>query len=95
MVLVERQGKYLLIALHSGLYGSYRAPKEEGIYRLYLHTARECQVTYGIFDRLADACRCYRRCKGIEPTTLAEKQKKLPEIEKLIGGGIFWLCPYP
>lgn len=91
MIIVERSGKYLLIALDHGENAVYSAVKEDGLYRLGLETSKPCTVSYAIFDRLADACRRYREIRGLHPIPLTEKLKHNPEIQKLIGGGIFWV----
>lgn len=90
MVIVERAGKFLLIALRDGTYGRYRAVRVDGLYQLEMVTDEETPVTYGIFDKLSDACQCYRRFKGHSPVTLREKRARNPKIDKLIGGAIFW-----
>lgn len=91
MIIVEREGKFLLIALHDGTYGSYSAKRVDGLYCLEMRTETETSVSYGIFDKLSDACKCYRVLKNISPVTLREKRIKNPKIEKLIGGAVFWL----
>ncbi len=91
MIIVERRRKYLLIALDSGLYAEYRATREDGLYRLAITCHKACGVTYGIFDTLAEACRGYRRIKGISPVPLSQKLRDNPEIAKLIGGAVFWV----
>ena len=91
MVIVEREEKFLLIMLHEGAYGSYSARRVDGIYRLEMMTEMETIVSYGIFNKLSDACKCYRNAKNICPVTLREKRINNPKIEKLIGGAVFWL----
>ena len=91
MVIVERDGKFLLIALSDGKYGSYSAKRTDGLYGLEITTKRSAKVSYGIFDTLPDACKCYRKIKGEAYISLSEKCNKNPNIKKLIGGAIFWL----
>lgn len=91
MVVIRRAGKYLLIALESGLYSEYLAERKDGLYGLEITCHRTCEVTYGVFDTLPAACKCYREIKGISPVPLAEKLRANPEIEKLIGGAMFWV----
>ena len=91
MVIVERERKYLLIALDSGLHSEYRATREDGLYRLEITCHKACGVTYGIFDTLAEACKGYREIKGLSPVSLSQKLRANPEIGKLIGGAIFWV----
>jgi len=91
MVIVEREGKFLMISLDNGIHSSYSTkPAEDGRYRLTITNRRACGVTYGVFDSLAEACHSYRASR--EPvTTLTEKLKKTPEARKLLEGGMFWL----
>lgn len=91
MVIVERKGKFLLIALENGFDSSYAAFKDGPLYRLSITCHKECLVRYGIFSTLTEACRYYRNMKKQNLLPLTEKIKKTPEIEKLIGGGIFWI----
>ena len=91
MVIVERQNRFLLIALDNGTNASYSACKENELYQLAMTTKKECKVTYGIFNKLSEACKYYRDMKNLNPVTLSEKLKRNPEIQKLIGGGIFWI----
>ena len=91
MIIVERQNKYLLIALDNGVNSWYRAWRTEGLYKLSIVCKKECGVTYGIFDSLVSACKCYRNIKKYKILTLEEKIEENPEISKLIGGSIFWV----
>lgn len=91
MIIVERQNKYLLIALDNGVNSRYRAWRNEGLYKLSIVCNKECGVTYGIFDSLVSACKCYRNIKKYKILTLEEKIEENPEISKLIGGSIFWI----
>lgn len=90
MTVVERGGKFLLISLENGIYSAYDTRPEEGKYKLLIKNKEECGVSYAVFDSLADACACHRALHG-EVITLDEKIKANPEIEKLVGGGIFWV----
>ena len=92
MVILERDGKFLLISLESGVYTAYDTRPENGRYKLSVYTKNNtsCKVYYGVFDSLADACACHRGLVG-DVITLDEKIKANPEIEKLIGGAIFWV----
>lgn len=49
------------------------------------------RITYGIFDSLVEACKYYRNQQKDEILTLSDKIKNNPEVEKMIGGGIFWI----
>lgn len=91
MIIIERNNKFLLISLDSGLNASYYAKREDGQYNLYISCDTEHEVVYGIFPSLAEACFAYKKIKNINPKTLSQKLEKLPEISKLIGGGIFWM----
>lgn len=91
MVMVERDGRYLLIALDSGVHSKYYATREDGLYGLAIECRRPTGVSYGIFGSLAEACRAYRRRKGVTPVTLAQKRLDNPEIDALIGGAVFWV----
>lgn len=90
MVIVEREGKYLLIMLDNGIYSAYSTKPENGRYILSITNKKECGVRYRIFDSLVEACACYRESRG-ELITLDEKIKNNPEIEKMVGGAIFWV----
>lgn len=91
MVIIERKGKYLLISLESGINSEYKAERKNGLYTLEIICHKPCGITYKIFDSLTEACKCYRDMKSSKLVTLREKIRKTPEIEKLIGGGIFWV----
>lgn len=91
MIIVERAKKYLLICLDDGIYSEYSAKKENGLYQLEIRCHQQCGVTYGIFASLVEACRAYRKIKNCAVIPLREKLRKNPEIEKLIGGAIFWI----
>ena len=90
MVIVEREGKFLLISLENGVYSSYDTRPEDGCYKLLVKNKEECGVSYAVFDSLKDACACHRALHG-EVITLDEKIKANPEINNLVGGGIFWI----
>ena len=91
MVIIERENKYLLISLDNGINSEYKAERKNGLYTLEIVCNKKCAVTYAIFDSLADACKCYRNIKKGEFVTLRDKIKKNPEVQKLVGGGIFWV----
>lgn len=90
MIIVERQKKFLLIALKSGADAYYTATKENGIYKLGINSNIKDTVIYGVFDSLISACKCYRNSRG-KVRTINEKLEKNPQIKKLIGGGFFWV----
>ncbi len=90
MIIVERENKFLLIALKSGADAYYTAVKENGIYKLGLSSNIKDTVIYGVFDSLISVCKCYRNSRD-KVRTLTEKLEKNPQIEKLIGGGFFWV----
>lgn len=90
MVIVERGGKYLLISLDNGINSSYDTRPENGKYKLFINNKETCGVTYRIFDSLKAAC-AYHRELHSDVITLDEKIKANPEIEKLVGGAIFWV----
>lgn len=92
MLLVQREGAFLLIALDSGIYASYQAvwDADKGLYIPSIHCGKPCRVRYGIFTLLKDACQFYRQTRP-EPLTLQEKCQRTPAVETLVGGGIFWI----
>lgn len=92
MAIVEREGKFLLISLENGIYSAYDTRPVDGRYKLDMFTKNNmpCGISYAVFDSLKDACACHRRLHG-DVITLDEKIKANPEIEKLAGGGIFWI----
>ncbi len=91
MILIERNKQFLLITLKSPFHASYKAKFEDGRYRLSILCKEENEIFYGIYSSLADACKAYRKVHNLKPVTLAEKIEKNPEIQKLVGGGIFWV----
>lgn len=91
MIIIERESKYLLISLDNGINSEYKAERKDGLYNLEIMCHKQCGVTYGVFNFLADACKCYRNIKKDEFSTLREKIEKNPEAQKLVGGGIFWV----
>lgn len=91
LIIIEREKKYLLIRLDSGINSEYKAERKNGLYNLEIVCHKRCGIAYGIFDSLTEACKCYRSMKQEEFTALREKIKKNPEIRKLVGGGIFWI----
>lgn len=91
LVILEREGKFLMISLDHGIHSSYSTkPDESGRYQLSITCRKECGVTYGVYDSLAEACHSYRASRG-HVTTLAEKLRKTPEARKLLEGGMFWI----
>ena len=92
MVIVERNGKYLLISLENGINTAYDTRPENGTYKLRMFTKNgiPCKVWYGVFDSLKDACACHRALHP-DVITLEQKIKANPEIDKLVGGAIFWV----
>lgn len=90
MIIVERQNKFLLIALKNGADAYYTAVKRNGIYKLGINCNINDTVIYGVFDSLISACKCYRNSRG-KVRTLNEKLENNPQIKKLIGGGFFWV----
>ena len=90
MVIVEREGKFLLISLDNGVYSSYDTRPEDGRYKLFIKNKEKCGVSYAAFDSLVEACACHRALHN-DVITLKDKIKANPEIEKLVGGGIFWI----
>ncbi len=91
MLLVEREGKFLMIALDDATHASYRAVRTQGLYALSLTTEKETTVFYGIFDTLPEAAAYYRRHLAKASVTLTEKIEKNPEILKLAHGAVFWV----
>lgn len=91
MVIVEREGTFLLITLESGVHASYDVCKQEGIYQIAITNHRPCQVYYRIFDSLPAACQAYRQIKNPSPRLLREKIAANPHVGHLVGGGIFWV----
>jgi hypothetical protein len=91
MAVLQRGGKYLLISLENGIYSAYDTRPEDGRYKLRMYTkdGNACKVSYGVFDTLKDACAYHRDTHGA--ITLDEKIAGNKEIEKLVGGGIFWV----
>lgn len=91
MVIVERDKKFLLIALECGIEAEYKAERINGLYTLEIICNRPCRINYGVFESLAAACKCYRNLRINNPLTLEEKIKNNSHIKKLVGGGIFWV----
>lgn len=91
MIIIEREKNYLLISLEDGVNSKYKAERKNGLYSLEILCHKQCGITYGIFNSLTDACKCYRNIKCEKLVTLSEKINKNPNIQKLVGGGIFWI----
>ena len=90
MIIIERDKKFLLIALSDGKNSSYKCQKINGLYSLSINNKKSVITYYKIFDNLISACKFYKSLKKA-PATLLEKKNSLPEIEKLIGGAKFWI----
>ena len=90
MVILERNGKFLLISLDNGINSAYDTRPENGKYKLLMKNKLPCGVKYTVTDSLYKACSLHRKWHG-DVITLDEKIKANPEIEKLVGGGIFWI----
>ena len=91
MIIIERNKKYLLIALTDGTYSGYEVLKENNIYKVSINAKRETTVVYGIFDTLIEACKKYREIKNMKRITLNDKINDNPDIKKLKDGAIFWV----
>jgi len=91
MVIVEREGRFLLIALDNGINATYNTNWKDEHYSFEIVCNERHTVTYGIFESLTAACKYYRATRKGEFTTLTEKASRLTEAKKLIGGGIFWV----
>ena len=90
MVIVEREGKFLLISLDSGVDSSYDTRPENDRYKLVIKNKKPCGVTYAIFDTLPEACAAHRSMHEVK-RTLSDKINTTPALEKLVGGAIFWV----
>ena len=91
MIVIERQGAFLMIAPETGLYAEYSVKKEHGIYRLAIRNGKPCKVYYRVFDSIIALCKAYKAIKNPRALTLREKAAKNPNINALFGGGIFWI----
>ncbi len=91
MIIVERDQKYLLIAIDDAFAAEYSVGKENGIYRLGLKCNEETDIIYAIFDSVKDACKFYRESRKEKFIPLTEKIKRNTEIERLVGGAVFWI----
>lgn len=91
LILLERSGCFLLMALETGTGASYALRREEGIYQLSLYNRKPCRVFYAVTATAPQACRLYRQMKGISPLTLTEKAKRNPALRQLFGGAVFWI----
>lgn len=91
LVVVERKNSFLMIALQNGLNSEYRANKENGLYKLSVFNHKPCRVYYKVFDDIISLCKTYKSIKNPNAPTLIQKAKDNPNINKLIGGGIFWV----
>lgn len=91
MVIVQRGAKYLLIMLEDGIHARYEAKRKNGLYRLNIYSGKEQKAIYGIFDSLTEACKFYGKVRNKKFLSLEDKIKLTPKLEKLVGGGIFWV----
>lgn len=91
LVAIERKGKFLLICPENGLHSGYSAVKKGELYDLSVYCKKEMKVFYGIYRSLKEMCDSYKKIKNVSARTLNEKIKAVPEAEKLIGGGKFWI----
>lgn len=91
MLIVERNGKYMTVIVDNALGAEYSAEKRNGIYNLSLKCTERCVVTYTVFGSVTEACKYYRSTRKTEFIPLSEKIKGNREINKLVGGAIFWI----
>lgn len=91
LLVLERKKSFLMIALESGLYSEYRAYKENGLYCLSMINHRPCKVYYKVFNDILSLCKEYKAIRNPNAVTLKRKASENPNINKLIGGGIFWV----
>ena len=91
MLVVQRDRKYLMIALQSGVHSVYSVPKENGIYQIHITNEKTCSVYYKVFDQLITLCKAYKALKASIPLTLTQKAAKNPLVSTLFGGAIFWI----
>ncbi|MBQ7045917.1 MAG: hypothetical protein IJN65_05445 [Clostridia bacterium] len=91
MFIIERDNKFLLIAIKDCANSAYSLTKKGGLFSLSVTNAEPVSVYYGVFDNLLSACKAYRNIKNPNAIPLSEKLKNNPNIENLIGGGIFWI----
>lgn len=91
MLVVQRDSKYLMIALQSGVHSVYSLPKENDIYQIHINNEKTCRVYYKIFDQLISLSKSYKALKITTPLTLTQKAEKNPLVSTLFGGAIFWI----
>lgn len=89
MILIERNGHFLMIAAENGLYTQYAAKKINGVYTLEIENEKPCKMYYKICDDLVTLCTDYKTIKKMKPITLKQKAEENSEIRKLFGSGIF------
>lgn len=91
MVVIERDKKYLMIALENGLHSKYSLKKKNGLYTLSVYNEKTCKVFYKVFENLVTLCNEYKNIKNINAVTLKQKVEENPFINNLFGGAIFWI----
>ncbi len=91
MVLVERNKSFLAICPEKPAYTEYKAERKDGMYHLAIICHEPCEVVYRVFLSLPKACKWYRERYNPDCLTLSDKIRKNREIEKLVGGAIFWI----
>lgn len=91
MIIIERKNEYLLVSPEKGVYASYSILWNGTQNVLSIKTNKEIAVRYGLYSSLKDACKAYRNMIETPLVPLTDKLKKLPELQKLIGGAIFWV----
>ncbi|MBR3942602.1 MAG: hypothetical protein IKJ55_04525 [Clostridia bacterium] len=91
MVIIERGDVYLLVSPEMGIYASYSLLWNGSQNVLSMKTNKEMCVRYGVYSSLKDACKAYRSMLKEELVPLTKKNENLPELQKLIGGAIFWI----
>ena len=91
MIVIERDKKYLMITLESGLYSRYSLKKENGLYTLSIYNQKPCKVFYKVFENIVTLCREYKLVKKIDAVTLKQKAAENPLVNNLFGGAIFWI----
>lgn len=91
MVIIERENEYLLISPEDGIYASYSLLWDGYQNKLSLKTNKEMYIRYGLYSSVKDACKAYRDLLSTKLIPLTDKLNKLPELQKLMGGAVFWV----
>lgn len=91
MLILERCGKYLLIKIDDTANSHYCTERINGLYKLSIYCDKATAVQYKIFNSLTEACKFYRSTTNKVSVILNEKIKGNSELNKLVGGGIFWI----